>query len=152
MDKNVLLTNLEYMKSDIYYLSNKIASIETHSHNYQHDEQKNELAIIQIRDTIQEFSKQLQRALKRIEELELNQEHTSEYIDDIDSKTRKNEQEISKMSTQHSFTSGEIEALKAKLSEVEESLNSQISNIYDNVFNEILNLKQEIEILKTNKK
>jgi chromosome segregation ATPase len=140
------------MKSDIYYLSNKISSIETNSHTLESEEHKNEIAIKQIQENLQKINATLHQTIKRIENLEANQEHIAEQCDDIDSKVRKNENDVSKITTQQVFTNEEKEAFKNKLNEVEETLNNQISSVYDNVFNEILNLKHEVKTLKNKTK
>lgn len=152
MNTTVLLTNLEYMKSDIYYLSNKISSVETNTHEQKSEEYNNQIAIKQAQETIKKLSNDLNQIIKRVEELELNQEHIAEQNDDIDSKVRKNENDVSKVLAQHALTTEEKDSLKTKINEVEENLNTQISSVYDNVFNEILNLKQEIKLLKNNSK
>lgn len=150
MDNEKLLENLELMKADIYYLSNKISRMESNLNIEKVDEDSKNLGIEELKNKQKEIIHSVKENERRIIDLELNQEHTSDYVEDIDSKFMKLQQAIINHSKQKEEFKNEYSNsnMFEKIRDIENHFNEEIRRVYDNVFNEILNLKGEVNKIK----
>lgn len=165
MDKVKLIENLEKMKADIYYLSNEVSRISSFNSI---EITKNELELLQIQrieSNLDEFKTYIHTELnslkKRISELEINQESISEHTDDLDyaikrienkisvSNNNSSQKEVEPSETDLNTSSSQRVGIDVfeKIKEVEEHFSYEISRIYDNIYNEILDLRVEIKKL-----
>ena len=165
MDKVKLIENLEKMKADIYYLSNEVSRISSFNSI---EITKNELELLQIQrieSSLDEFKAYIHTELnnlkKRISELETNQESISEHTDDLDYTIKRIENKVDERN--NSLSQKEVQSnttnldtlssqrvgidVFEKIKEVEEHFSYEISRIYDNIYNEILDLRVEIKKL-----
>lgn len=150
MENKKLLENLELMKADIYYLSNKISRIDSNITIEEIDKDSKNLEIEEVKNKQEEIKYLIKENEKRIIDLELNQENISEQIEDVDFKFKKLHQAIVNHSNkkEESRDGNSNIGLTNKIKEVENHFNEEIRRVYDNVFNEILNLKGEVEAIK----
>ena len=153
MKDKKLIQYLELMKKDIYLLSNKVSQLtsEVKSDNTQEILQTTKLDRIgnyqeKIIDTIKTLN-------RRLSNLESRAENSDERVEDIYTEFITYKQFLNKKNKKNksstSYTSdSEIdvgEEVFSKISEIEEHFNSEIAKVYDKMFNEILDLKSEIE-------
>lgn len=150
MEHKKLREYLEYMKDDIYYLSKKISQIDSNIKNQTTEQNINLVDIEEMRKKQENIHNIVKNIQNRINELESNQEHSSDYIEDLDSRFRTMQRAIinhsknkERMKNEHTHNK-----LISKIKELEEHFNSEIRRVYDNVFNEILNLKGDVEHIK----
>lgn len=165
MENQTLLTYLEYMKSDIYYLNSKIKQTELLV-NESFGEKYNSSQ--ELGTNIEYLKDQILKLHNRVNELELNQENISQFLEDIDLKvqktiskknnedsksqyleadSKKNKLEISK-ETLEVLNNSLSSAINRRVKEIEDNFEMQISKIYDTMYNEILDLKVEIKKIK----
>lgn len=150
MDTKKLREYLELMKADIYYLSNKVSQIDSNTKIKETNENSLDLEIKILRQKQDEMVELFKKVENRITNLELNQEHTSDYIEDVDSKFMKLQQAIINHSKQKEESKNEYSNnnMVEKVRDIENHFNEEIRRVYDNVFNEILNLKGEVNKIK----
>mgnify|MGYP006299963453 CR=1 FL=1 len=150
MDNKKLIENLELMKADIYYLSNKISRIDSNSNIERIEEKSKDLEIEAFKNKQDEITHLTKKNERRIIDLELNQENVSEQIEDIDFKFTRLHKAIINHSKKKEDTGDKNLNLDInnRIKEIENHFNEEIRKVYDNVFNEILNLKGEVENIK----
>lgn len=150
MDTKKLREYLELMKADIYYLSNKVSQIDSNTKIKETNKNSLDLEIKILRQKQDEMVELFKKVENRITNLELNQEHTSDYIEDVDSKFMKLQQAIINHSKQKEESKNEYSNnnMVEKVRDIENHFNEEIRRVYDNVFNEILNLKGEVNKIK----
>lgn len=150
MIEKSLLDVLENMKKDIYYLSNKLSQINSTLNTNITQKEINELEFDKIDKEQEVLFDEVRKIKKRIYEFESENNNTADFIQDLDSRITKLNKILFEYinKSENNKNSDVLEKIK----EVEFHFNTEIKNIYDNVFREILNLKGEINELKQNNK